>query len=522
MKKYILLATLAMASMPLLAQETYENANLATGDLNGTARYVGMGGAMEALGGDISVIETNPAGIGVFRRSNISMTLGMVSQEGAQDFGGGHTTNFSFDQIGFVWANRISSTNFVNFGFNYHKSRNFNQILSAANRLDNASQSKATKTKNDKGILYDTYMDKNGNVVPDFDYSFSSCTILDDLYARNLNYDSGSNTWNYFNGEEYVFDRYQTGYISQFDFNLSGSVNYRFMWGLTLGIHDVHYSRYTEYGENLIGGYGVLPVDLGVTITDDRIITGTGASLSGGVIFMPVEDLPLRFGVSISTPTFYDLKSSSYTTYEDNTGWSDATEDEYDFKLNTPWKFGLSAGHVVNNSLALGLSYELSDYRNLDSRVNVDGDWDDYSSSESDKVMNRHTDATLKAVHTLKAGLEFKPAPEVSMRLGYNYVSPMYQKEGYKDTWLDSPGSYHSSTTDFTNWEATHRITCGLGLNLDNWFLSAAYQYSVQKGNFAPFDFYYDPEDAAYDNITDLVKVDNKRHQVMFTAAYSF
>lgn len=45
--------------MPLAAQETYENAKLMKGDLNGTARYVGMGGAMEALGADISTISTN-------------------------------------------------------------------------------------------------------------------------------------------------------------------------------------------------------------------------------------------------------------------------------------------------------------------------------------------------------------------------------------------------------------------------------------------------------------------------------
>lgn len=62
--------------MPAMAQETYESANIATQDLNGTARYVGMGGAMEALGADISTINSNPAGIGLFRKSSVSMSLG--------------------------------------------------------------------------------------------------------------------------------------------------------------------------------------------------------------------------------------------------------------------------------------------------------------------------------------------------------------------------------------------------------------------------------------------------------------
>lgn len=49
-RKYIILASVAMLASPALAQETYQSAALATENLNGTARYVGMGGAMEALG----------------------------------------------------------------------------------------------------------------------------------------------------------------------------------------------------------------------------------------------------------------------------------------------------------------------------------------------------------------------------------------------------------------------------------------------------------------------------------------
>lgn len=52
--------TAAMIGAAASAQETYDNAQLANKDLNGTARYVGMGGAMEALGADISTIGTNP------------------------------------------------------------------------------------------------------------------------------------------------------------------------------------------------------------------------------------------------------------------------------------------------------------------------------------------------------------------------------------------------------------------------------------------------------------------------------
>jgi hypothetical protein len=128
MKKIFTIAVLALAAMPMAAQETYENANIATEDLNGTARYVGMGGAMEALGADISTIGTNPAGIGLFRHTMASTSLSGLELQDAEDFSIGKKTKVSFDQIGFVYAHRSGERSFLNFAFNYHKSRNFNDL----------------------------------------------------------------------------------------------------------------------------------------------------------------------------------------------------------------------------------------------------------------------------------------------------------------------------------------------------------------------------------------------------------
>ena len=84
--KYIFFAVSLLAAMSANAQETYENAKLTGEDLNGTARYVGMGGAMEALGADISTIGTNPAGLGLFRHSNISVSGGLLIQANGREF----------------------------------------------------------------------------------------------------------------------------------------------------------------------------------------------------------------------------------------------------------------------------------------------------------------------------------------------------------------------------------------------------------------------------------------------------
>lgn len=366
---------------------------------------------------------------------------------------------------------------------------------------------------------------EGSNGAPNFDRPYIQCNQLDDIYARGLLYDPTNNTWFYDNALEYTMDRAHSGYIGRYDFNLSGNVHNRIYWGITVGISGVHYKHYSEYVENIDNNYFV-------QVQDDRKITGTGADIKAGIIFRPIDESPFRVGLSISTPTWYDLTTSNYTTLSDlntlnNTGGSDHNGEEYDFKLYTPWKFGLSLGHTIDNWVALGASYEYADYGHLDSRYITDShyDWwyDDYTDrSESDEVMNRHTSATLRGVHTLKLGAEFKPSPELAVRFGYNYVSPMYEKDGFKDGTLDSEGSYYSSATDFTNWEATNRITCGLGYQIGKLNLSAAYQYSSQNGNFQPFMSYMDNQTAADDNIANEVKVSNKRHQLLVTLNYTF
>ena len=131
MKKYVIAISMLIA-LPVAAQETYENANIVTEELNGTARYVGMGGAMDALGADLSTIASNPAGIGLFRSSQIAATAGLTTQQNAKDFHNASKTHANFDQIGFVWSSQESRNSFLNVAFNYHKSRDFNYILSAS------------------------------------------------------------------------------------------------------------------------------------------------------------------------------------------------------------------------------------------------------------------------------------------------------------------------------------------------------------------------------------------------------
>lgn len=533
MRKEIALGCLALAfAMPAAAQETYENTNLVDKDLNGTARYVGMGGAMEALGADISTISSNPAGLGLYRKSYVSASAGLVSQSGVDNFDTGSKTNASFDQVGFVYAMRTGQKGFLNFGFNYHKSRNFNQILSAANEhVSGASQNKLTYIKLRDGLLYNMtqglYPNENGGAL-------ASHSQLDNIYYNSLiKYNDGTNTsYGYYNADNYTYDRANTGYIAEYDFNISGNINDRVYLGMTIGLHDVHYRGYSEYTDFLSANQDGIDY---LKVSDSREITGTGFDIKAGAIFRPVEESPFRIGLYVQSPTWYDLKTTNYTTVTDGNAKPYSSES-YDFKVYTPWTFGISLGHTVGNYLALGATYEYADYSTMDTRV-IDGSYYDdwgysYDETSSDDVMNRHTKETLKGVSTLKLGVEVKPTPELALRIGYNYVSPMYQTNGYKDGTLQSYGSYYASATDYVNWKSTNRLSLGIGYQVGKLNLDLAYVYGQTNGEFHPFmDSYFDntsmsnvPDDAkeSIDNYADAVKVSNKQHKLLFTIGYRF
>lgn len=540
--KYIMLSLLLMWASTITAQETYENTKLIDNDLNGTARYVGMGGALDALGADISVISSNPAGIGMISKSRTDMSMGLVSQFNASDFKDCNTTNHSFNQIGFVFAMPNSFGSSFNLAVNYYKSRNFDYILSATGKLNNASQNtlsflKSIYGEQKKQEPSNFYLEETNGIIRGTDRFTSQ---LDNLYYNNLLV--GANSLVAYNtAYNYTMNRANTGYIGTYDVAMSGNINERIFLGGAFGFHSVHYSGYSEYTENLMNATSKHVGS--VTVFDERKITGLGVDFKLGLIFLPIENSPFRMGVSIATPTFYDLTTSNITSLKNLTnykgkhqGW--VSDESYNFKVFTPWKFGLSFGHTIGNYLALGASYDYADYSNMVTRVNEGGTYDWYTgsyyeSSSNDENMNNHTKQTLKGVSTLKFGAELRPLSYISLRVGYNYVSPIFKTIGYKDGSIDSYGSNYSSSTDYINWHSTHRYTFGFGVNMGKLNIDVAYQYSAQSGDFHPFmdaygDYYFKNKVTGQltkeeiKNYADAVKVNNKRQQLLLTFGYRF
>lgn len=525
--KYIYLAAAALVAVPAFAQETYLDTKLVENDLNGTARYVGMGGAMEALGADISTISTNPAGLGLFRKSQVTLSGGLLMQTGAKkrfEYDGvtgnigGKKDNLSFDQVGLVWAIKMENHSMLNLAFQYRKSRNFDQLLNAFGNLGGASQSKLAALK------YAEVQDlKKRGYASDAKYIWNA---VDENFASALG--TGAQGLNYLDGKSYLFGQYQKGYIGEYDFSASGNINDRVYLGLTVGIHDVNYRSNSYYTENYQqGSYG--------ESWEELRMDGTGYDVKLGVIFCPIEASPFRIGGYVNSPIFYDLDtrgtadlritdpaSPAAPNYVDKS--NGATND---FRVNTPWKFGLSLGHTVGNFLAFGATYEFADYSRIDNRYKTGEGWDYYDgyyeTSASDKLMNEHTRQTLKGVSTLKLGLEFKPVSAFALRVGYNYVSPMFETSGFRDAAVASDGSRTATSTDYTNWKATNRLTLGMGYSFKSFFADLAYQYSSTKGDFYPVGNQYLSK--AYNNTVTTpaaTNVKNDRHQLLMTLGYRF
>ena len=507
---YLTVASLAFTSFVAVAQETYENTKLIDNDLNGTARYVGMGGAMEALGADLSTIGTNPAGLGLFRKGKADLSFGLVNQTGMNKFNSLSKTNMSFDQIGVVFNLSKTPNASFNIGFNYHKSRNFDQLLNAANTLNNASQNKLT---------YQKYRNQVFKERKDLTYS-----QLDALYMDNLLYDNRTKKYYNFPATGYLYNQENKGYIGEYDMNLSANLNDRVYLGLTMGIHDVHYKGYAEYTENFVHNANNIP---GLTLNDSREITGTGFDVKLGAIVRPMAESPFRLGAYIHTPVWYDLTTSNYTVLTDGTARPNVGET-YDFRVNTPWKFGLSVGTTLADRIALGATYEYAAYNAMQTRIKDGGTYDwyygtYYESSHNDRAMNNHTEDALKGQHTLKLGAEARITDHFSLRAGYNYLSALYKDAAVKDGSLNSPGTYYASSTSYVNWKDTNRFTFGLGWNVWRFNIDLAYQYSQQNGTFYPFMNYHEGSaPSVEDNIANPTQVNNKQHQLLLTMGYKF
>lgn len=531
-KKSTIIALAVLVASSVSAQTVYDAATIANKDLNGTARFVGMGGAMGALGGDISTIGTNPAGIGIYRSNDAMVSFGYSSAGVESKFGGNKFTNdknnWNFDNAGFVFSTKIgnqTALRYVNFGFNYHKAKSFNRITTMSGNFGFSQTELMAAQAN--GMLNDRYASADlanltaNNINP---YDQNNVGWLGALgWDAELFFKDDHATHPYFSDIQSPFANYRSverGGIDQYDFNIAFNFNDRVYFGVTIGAYNVNYRKSYYYGEDISndGEY--------YDLWSENRIHGAGWDAKFGLIFRPFEESPLRVGLAIHTPTFYNLTYTTEAEIGSNLWYTnqDTGEDflnyqsystyyelgdknmNREFELRTPWMYNVSLGYTVGRNLALGAEFEYQDYSSMKFY-----DPDGYKMDvETDEVKQN-----TKGVSTFRIGAEYKVIPEFALRLGYNYSSAIFEDNAVKAL----PSNSLNVDTDYANSKSLSNYTLGVGYRGSLFYADLAYKYTTQKADFYPFAL---PGGVNGYDVPAVTKLTNSRSQVLLTLGVRF
>ncbi len=189
-KQLFILSAGFVCSFSAISQNEIDAMRYSQLTFGGTARFASMAGSMGALGGDISTLSFNPAGIGIFRKTELSITPSIFSQTTSSTYnsvnGSDRKLNFNLGNIGLVATFKMKDTTSgwqnLNFGFGYNRTNNFHnrQVIQGYNKTSS---------------LLDTYVaEANGHNPTDFD-SFGTGMAW---YTYLINPDSsGTNMYNH-------------------------------------------------------------------------------------------------------------------------------------------------------------------------------------------------------------------------------------------------------------------------------------------------------------------------------------
>lgn len=528
--KKTLTAALLLLALPLSAQDIYKMEMFSGNDLNGTARFVGMGGAMSSLGADLSTMSTNPAAIGLYRRSDIAVSASLLSQPNAEDFYDRGKTRVSFDQAGFVYAMPLGDeVRYVNFGFNYQKRRNLKNYIGVSNF--------ATGGRSQTQQMLDLAYGSNGwlDLSDDNDREYTTPLTLAGYETYLLDGDA-TNGYSPVSAKSYDYQRVQYGGVQEYDFNISMNWNDQVYAGFTFGAYNVDIHSKSLYGENGLFSSDDNSFTGNYYVDQFEELTGSGYDFKLGVILRPIENSPFRVGVAVHSPIFFDLTSRQNLVVHSTFTPSDETSSEApkqynssypvdnDYKIRTPWKFSLSAATTIGKAVAIDAEYEYRDYGSARVRYPDNNDWwgDSWYNSSNDYGLEQEAKHYLKGVSTFRIGAEWRVIPGAYLRAGYNYESSPFSKKAFLNEFADGSSYYYSTGTDYANLSAINRVTAGFGVRGKHWYADFAYQYQHQTADFYAFHV---PTENISDNETNALpaaKVDLNRHQALLTVGYKF
>lgn len=513
--KYIFITAALLNMFCASAQDIYTMESVTSEDLNGTARFIGMGGAMSALGADISTMGTNPAGIGLYRSADVATSLSLNALAEGQKFDEHGKTRMSYDQAGIVYPFKMGngSMRFFNVGFNYHKRKNFKSLIGADQLLANG----ASQTWEMADVS--SYWGGTNKGTPLSNAGYQTC-----LYEKSGEEDDSEyEQYNVYNGVNNSYRKWVTGGIQQYDFNMSTNISDRYYFGITFGVYNVDVDSYSGYMENLALNDGT---SVGhYLLTNARSLSGNGIDFKFGTIIYPIEGSSFRVGLSFSTPVWYSLTANCTSQIYSTIGgkkYDIRTEvGDHDFNIRTPWKFNISAGGTIGNFLALDAEYEYSDYSSAS--LSYDDSYDEWGwggNQTKDRELNREASKYLKGVSTVRLGAEAKLDYGLSLRLGYNYVSTPIKSNALQNQFINSASIDYNTSTNYVNLGDINRYTVGLGYKAKHFYTDFAWQYQQQSGDF--YAFTTQRGNPSETNEAPCTKLKLDRSQFLLTLGYKF
>lgn len=447
---------------------------LAERNIMGTARYVGMGGAMTAVGGDPSAALDNPAGLGLYRRSELSITIDETIDRTAQhslipEFNASLTnrSRFSAPQVSIIWA----------WG-NPSKQRGmiFNNLLFSANRLANFNRDIAVKGSGmgmaeTMSVLTNGLAEEYLQNKPWNDTEIGWLSILG--YESYLIDPVGDNKWtpavDFTDGSLLISE---SGNFDQYTLSWASNIGNQWYVGLSMNIPTLSYTKRSSHYEK--------DHTNSAQLKSMYHLSGLGVSGSIGLIYRPLQ--ALRIGASFHTPTVMNLSQQTegdvYATiagqqYEILTPASGVSSRE----LSTPLRTSISVAGQMGKVAMIALQY-------------------DYAHS-----------AEMEDVHTLRLGAEVQPCRGFFLNMGYVFESSFMKEDpiwylGYNEIRTDM---------DYRYTAASQYASAALGYRGDVIVAQLAYQFRLQtihqyasEAQTAPFE------------------VDAMTHRIVATLAWRF
>lgn len=540
MKKiFTLLYVLSLPAM-LSAQSVPTARQISQNDLRGTARFMSMGGAFGALGGDLSVLSQNPGGIGIYRSNEVGVTFGLDMMQSMTDAEWSsnkeNMTRFNLNNIGGVFTLKLYNNVMpnLNFGFTYNKGASFNRRFKGGiSDLRNSMSNYIAGLCNASGLTeadvmttdnYDPYNPPYGSrSVPWL------CILGYDAMLTNPEGNPDSPRWYGQFGDgtsgSGEFEVNEKGSLDEYNIAIGGNINNMVYWGMDFDITSVDYRIQSLWAESLNDAYVYNPDREAVgrynsnwALFDNYRVNGTGFNFKLGVIVKPIQEL--RVGLAFHTPTYYNLSETYSDTHmvfdypfnmDYNQTWANdgyPVSNSYNFK--TPWKVIASVAGVIGNNLIISADYQWDSYSKMrysdadmygyyDPWYDWDNPWSDWggwyaapstrSDSRNNYVnANQYANDKIKEIyrdtHTLRIGAEYRVIPSFSIRAGYSFsTSPVTTSA--KDGRVEIPGT--GIMTNYTLDNVTNYVTCGVGYKHKGFYLDLAYVYKHMSADYYPF-----------------------------------